>query len=115
MKCSVKNLIKITQGSKEDVIIRLSDPISQERFDLTPFESAKACFKTTAGIKIEKIIAWPTAEPKLGKIEFTLDSADTAQFDKEMRSFELELVYTGAANNHIVVLENALEISERIC
>lgn len=115
MNCDVKNVIKVTQGSKEDVLVRLSDPRTGERFDLSPFESAKACFVTSAGVKIEKTIAWPTSNPALGVVEFTLDSADTAQFDADMSSFELEFTYTGGANKHIVILNDSLEVTERIC
>jgi len=42
MNCDVKNVIKITQGSKEDVLVRLTDPRTGERFDLTPFNVFKA-------------------------------------------------------------------------
>lgn len=115
MECDVKNVIKITQGSKEDILVRLSDPRTGERFDLTPFESAKACFKTSQGTKIEKVIAWPVSNPALGVVEFTLDSADTVQFDEDMSNFELEFTYTGGANKHIVILKDALEVTERIC
>lgn len=115
MNCDVKNVIKITQGSKEDILVRLSDPRTGERFDLSPFESAKACFITSSGTKIEKVIPWPTTTPALGIVEFTLDSADTTQFDEDMRNFELEFTYTGAANKHIVMMNDALEVTERMC
>lgn len=114
MNCDVKNVIKITQGSKEDVLVRLSDPRTGERFDLTPFESAKAIFKTSAGVTIEKVISWPVANPALGVVEFSLDSADTLQFDECMTSFELEFTYTGGANKHIVILNDSIEVTERI-
>ena len=115
MECDVKNVIKITQGSKEDILVRLSDPRTGERFDLTPFESAKACFKNTQGTLIEKTISWPPSNPALGVVEFSLDSADTAQFDEDMSDFELEFTYTGGANKHIVIMNNALEVTERNC
>lgn len=115
MNCEVKNVIRVTQGSKEDVMVRLSDPRTGERFDLSPFESAKACFKNSAGVKIEKTITWPPANPQLGVVNFTLDSIDTAKFDEDMKDFELEFTYTGGANKHIVILRDSLEVIERIC
>jgi len=114
MNCDVKNVIKITQGSKEDVLVRLTDPRTGERFDLTPFNAFQACFITGAGVKIEKTIS-PPATPELGVVEFTLDSADTAQFDEDMRDFELEFTYTSGTNKHIVMLRDSLEVTERIC
>jgi hypothetical protein len=114
MNCDVKNVIKITQGSREDVLVRLSDPRTGERFDLTPFNAFKACFITGSGTKIEKTITAPVT-PALGVVEFTLDSVDTAQFDEDMRDFELEFTYTTGTNKHIVMMNNALEITERIC
>ncbi len=114
MTCEVMNVIKITQGSKEDILIRLKDPNTGERFDLTQFESAKAIFKTTNGVTIEKTIAWPVTDPKLGVVTFSLVSADTDQFDTEMRDFELLFVYTGAANNHIVILKDSIEVEARL-
>lgn len=115
MKCSVKNVITITQGSKEEVLIRLTDPDTGERLDLSQFESGKMIFCTSAGVKIEKTITFPITDPKLGILEFTLDSADTLQFDCQMRDFEAELVYTGAGNNKIIIFESALEVTERVC
>ena len=81
MKCKVRNVIKITQGSREDILIRLTDPDTGERLDLSQFESGKVIFKTSAGATIEKAISWPPTDPKLGVIEFQLSSAETAQFD----------------------------------
>ena len=115
MNCEVKNVIRITQGSKEAILVRLTDPKTGERFDLSGFESALACFKLSNGTTLTKTISWPPANPALGVVEFTLDSADTAQFDEDMRDFELEFTYTGGANKHIVILKDSLEVVERVC
>ena len=114
MICNVKNVIAITQGSKEDIQVRLTDPQTGERLDLSVFESYKACFVTSSGTKIEKTISTPT-NPQLGVVEFTLDSADTAQFDEDMRDFELEFTYTGGADVKVILLKDALEVTERLC
>ena len=114
MECNIKNVIKITQGSKEDILIRLSDPSTGERFDLTPFDTFKACFKNSAGVILEKTITPPT-DPKLGVVEFILDSVDTLTFDKDMRNFELIFGYTADSNEHIVLLNDSLEVTERAC
>ena len=113
MKCKVKNVIKVTQGSREDVLIRLTDPDTGERLDLSVFESGKVIFKTSAGVVIEKTITWPPTDPKLGVIEFQLSSADTAQFDEQMSDFESEFRYTGSSDDKVIIYENALEVTER--
>lgn len=115
MKCAVKNVIRITQGSREDVLIRLTDPDTGERLDLSLFESGKMIFCTSAGVKIEKTITWPPADPKLGVLEFQLSSTDTAQFDEQMTDFEAELVYDSSTDKKVIIFENALEIIERVC
>lgn len=113
MNCEVKNVITITQGSRESVLVRLSDTRTGERFDLTPFSSAKAIFKTSQGVTVEKAITI-SSNPELGVVEFILDSSDTAQFDECMNDFELDFEYTGGANNHIMILRNSLEVTERL-
>lgn len=115
MNCEVKNVITITQGSKESILVRLTDPKTGERFDLTPFQSANACFPKSDGTTLTKAITWPPSDPKLGVVEFDLDSADTQTFDDKMTDFELEFTYTGGANKHIVTLRNSLEVIERLC
>lgn len=115
MKCAVRNVIAITQGSREDVIIRLTDPDTGERLDLSQFESGKVIFCTSANVIIEKAIAWPPADPKLGVLEFQLSSDDTAQFDEQMSDFEAELVYTGTTDKKVIIFESALEVTERVC
>lgn len=113
MKCKVRNVIKITQGSREDILIRLTDPDTGERLDLSQFESGKVIFKTSAGVTIEKAISWPPTDPKLGVIEFQLSSAETAQFDEQMSDFESEFRFTGTTDDKVIIYENALEITER--
>lgn len=115
MKCAVRNVIAITQGSREDVIIRLTDPDTGERLDLSQFESGKVIFCNSANTKIEKTISWPPADPKLGVLEFQLSSDDTAQFDEQMKDFEAELVYTGTTDKKVIIFESALEVTERVC
>lgn len=113
MKCKVRNVIKITQGSREDVLIRLTDPDTGERLDLSVFESGKVIFKTSTNETIEKNISWPPADPKLGVIEFQLSSADTQQFDEQMTDFESEFRYNGTTDDKVIIYENALEVTER--
>lgn len=113
--CDIRNVINITVGNKEEIFIALKDPDEVSgALDLTQFESGKALFKNINGTLIEKIIPFPVTDPKTGVIEFTLDSADTEQFDDSMRSFELELTYTGGANKFIKVLDNTLEVTARL-
>ena len=115
MKCAIKNVIRITQGSREDILIRLTDPDTGERLDLSQFESGKILFCTSTGTKIEKVLSWPPADPKLGVLEFQLSSDDTLQFDQYMKNFEAELVYTGSTDKKVLIFENALEVTERAC
>lgn len=115
MKCTVRNVIAITQGSREDILIRMTDPDTGERLDLGQFESGIVKFCTSAGVQIEKTIPWPPADPKLGVIEFQLSSDDTAQFDEQMTDFEAEFVYTATTDKKVLIFENALEITERVC
>lgn len=115
MKCAVRNVIAITQGSREDVLIRLTDPDTGERLDLSLFESGKVIFCNSKNVKIEKTLSWPPVDPKLGTLEFQLSSADTDQFDSEMRDFEAELVYTGTTDKKVIIFESALEVTERVC
>ena len=115
MSCDVKNVILIRQGSKEDIKVRLSDKNTGERLDLSQFDGGKAIFKTTNGVTIEKTLTLPGANPQLGVIEFTLESTDTAQFDRGMRDFEIELDYQADANQEIFTLRNSIEVEERLC
>lgn len=115
MSCDVKNVILIRQGSKETVKVRLSDKSTGERLDLSAFDGGKAIFKTVNGVIIEKTLSLPGTDPKLGIIEFDLESVDTAQFDKGMRSFEIELDYQVDANQEIFTLRNSIEVEERLC
>ena len=116
MKCTVRNVIAITQGSREDILIRMTDPDTGERLDLSQFESGEVKFCTSAGTVITKAIdPWPVADPKLGVIEFQLSSDDTAQFDEQMTDFEAEFVYTGTTDKKVLIFENALEVTERVC
>lgn len=114
MSCEVKNVILIRQGSKETVKVRLSDKSTGERLDLSAFDAGKAIFKTSSGTTIEKTLSLPGADPKLGIIEFDLESTDTAQFDRAMRDFEIELDYQADANQEIFTLRNSIEVEERL-
>lgn len=114
MKCVIESFIKINQGSREDILVRLIDPETRERLDLTQFESGKAILKNSVGTTLEIALTIPGADPKLGVIEFQLTSAQTATFDNQMTGFEMELVYTGAVNSMILILSDSLEITERL-
>jgi hypothetical protein len=114
MICNVKNVIKITQESKEDIAIRLEDTETGERVDLSLYESGKVIFKNSAGVSIVKTISFPIADPSLGVLRFTLSSVDTVQFDCNMRSFEVELIFTGGIEKTIITLEDSLFIKERL-
>lgn len=114
MKCEIENLIRITQGSKETIIVRLTDLKTNERLDLSGFDGAKAIFKTSAGATVEKSITVPGDDPKLGVLSFDLLSAETALFDQDMSDFEIELTYTSDDENLVFVLKNSIEVIERI-
>lgn len=115
MSCDVRNVILIRQGSKENIKVRLSDKNTGERLDLSQFDGGKAIFKTTNGAAIEKLLTLPGANPQLGVIEFSLESVDTAQFDRSMKDFEIELNYQIDANQEIFTLRNSIEVEERLC
>lgn len=115
MECKVKNVIRITQGSREDVLIRLTDPDTGERMDLSVFDGGKMIFCNGAGVIIEKTLTLPGTDPKLGVLEFQLSSADTAQFDSQMADFEAELNYAGGSDKKVIVFKNGLEVLERAC
>jgi len=114
MSCEIINVVKIRQGSKERVKVRLSDKESGERLDLTPFDAGKVIFFTSGGTKLEIALTIPPTTPELGVVEFVLDSATTAQFDKDMRDMEVVLEYSADANEEIFTLRNSIEVEERL-
>ena len=114
MTCEVINVIKIRQGSRENIKFRLSDKNTGERIDLSQFDAGRVIFKKSGGGTIEKPLTIPPADPKLGVIEFTLSSVDTQQFDRDMRDMEIVLDYSGSSDEEIFTLRDSIEVEERL-
>lgn len=110
--CKIENIVKITTGAYKKFTVTLTDEDTGERIDLTNSSAGKILFKTGAGAIVEKAIALPPTDPKLGVIEIELTGAESATLDKDTKSFEIE--YQESGNTVIHLGENLLEVKERL-
>ena len=111
--CNTKGIIKMVAGSYKKFDVTLEDEDTNDRIDLTGMTSGKIIIKTGTGASVEKVLTVPGPSPKLGNLEVELLSTETALFDKDTTSFEIELI-DSATHKHIYLGENLLEVKERL-
>jgi hypothetical protein len=73
------NTVEITKGEDKVLILRIRD-VNTDPFDLTALSGAEATFKGATADVVKTLGAGVTVngDPLLGKINITLDEADTA-------------------------------------
>jgi len=110
--CSIKNIVKIIQGSYKKFSVTLEDQDTGERIDLTTMTTGKIIILRGVGTKLEKAVTMPPLSPKLGVVDVELLAAETATLDKDTKSFELEI--SDGTKTYVYQGENLLEVKERL-